>query len=517
MKIRSCPTHLKIAMSVSLFTPRTRLHRHALKTLLTGMAASILPTVQARIENPQEPYISYTVIKGDNIAKISQKLLISPSEFTQLAKLNGLKNPALIQPGTVIDVPRSLLKLGSQPEEPLTGRLESASGDVKINNQAAKAGDPVRQGDRVQTGALSSATVKLADGSKVQWMPRTIAEVTQQSQYAMKDPASSISTTWFSGAIRLVEGLLDIAADKTTRRASPLGIITPTAVVGVRGTQFRVAFDDPASGSARTEVLEGKVRADHPAQAVGSDVGGGFGTAIQPKDREIRVVPLLPALEVALLPERILRPQPVASPESRAMWQLATLAGASGYKAEVATDAEFTQLVLLASATQPQFDVSSLPNGVYHARVRGFDAQKIEGYNAVRRIEIVDAPLPPPPPRPVVWIHHIGIAASAFAQGSDVVLVLSRQSADTPARLILEIAQDAGMTQALRQLPVDERGRVTLSQLVPGTSAFVRISSIRGLEPSQSSPVYRLMLPDNWGHTVLSLSDALIPTTRFKP
>ncbi|TAG25278.1 MAG: LysM peptidoglycan-binding domain-containing protein [Burkholderiales bacterium] len=489
-------------------------YRCVFKVLLASMAMCAMTHALARIDKPQEPFISYTVVKGDNIASISKKLLISPSEFAQLAKLNGIKNPALIQPGLVIDVPRSILKLGSQPEEQLTGVLESASGDVLINNKAAKAGDVVRQGDRVQTGAVSSATIKLADGSKVQWMPRTIAEVTQQSQYAMKDPTTSISTTWFSGTIRLVEGLLDIAAEKTTRRAQPFGVTTPTSVVGVRGTQFRVAYDDPASRSARTEVLEGKVRADNPAQAAGADVGGGFGTAFRPQDRQIKVVPLLPAIDSALLPQRILRPQPNANSEARVMWQLASLAGAVGYKTDVAKDEGFTQLVLLASAAQPQFDLSALPNGVYFARVRGFDAQKIEGYNAVRRIEIADAPVPP---KPVVWIHNIGVAASAFAQGSDVVLQLSRQSADTPAQLTLEIAQDAGMTQALRQFPVDAQGRAVITPLPAGASVFVRVSSAAGSQPVQRSPVYLLRLPDNWGQTVQALSDALLPLATTKP
>ncbi len=496
-------------------TPRKVRFYFAVSAALFCTPFILATHAHARIDKPTEPFVSYTVVRGDNIANISKKLLISPAEFAKLAQLNGLKNAALIQPGLVIDVPRSILKLGSQPEEPLTGNLQSVSGDVRINNQAAKAGDVVRQGDRVQTGDLSSATLKMADGSVVQWMPRTIAEVASQSQYAMKDPASSISTTWFSGAIRLVEGLLDITADKTTRRAAPFGVITKTSIVGVRGTQFRVAFDDPASGAARTEVLEGKVRADNPAQAVGSDVGGGFGTAFKPQDRIIKVVPLLPALDIANLPDRALRPaQSSPGAEARVLWKLAQLPGAMGYKAEIASDEGFNQLALIASEAQPQFDLTGLANGVYFARVRGFDAQRIEGYNAVRRIEIADAPVPP---KPAVWIHQIGVAASAFVQGSDVVLQVSRSSADTPANLSLEIAQDASISQGVRQFPVDAQGRATLTQLQPGASVFLRISSATGSPQIQRSPIYILRLPDNWGQTVQALSDALIPTMPRKP
>ena len=49
-------------------------------------------------------------------------------------------------------------------------------------------------------------------------------------------------------------------------------IVTPVAISAVRGTQFRVAFEDPAARNARTEVVEGLVRADNPAQQSGADL-----------------------------------------------------------------------------------------------------------------------------------------------------------------------------------------------------------------------------------------------------
>lgn len=473
----------------------------------SSLQFAVTTVAHARITNHKEHFSSYTVQRGDNLAQLSRKLLVNPSDFTKLAQLNGIKNPALIRPGFVLDIPRSMLNFDSQPSEPVTGQLLHASGDVLVNNQAAAAGAVIRQGDRVQTGAGALATVKMADGSRVQLMPRTLAEVTQQSQYAMKDPSTSQSTTWFSGAIRLVEGLLDIAADKTTRRAKPFGVITSTSVVGVRGTQFRVAFEDPATGTARTEVLEGLVRTDNSSQSVGAEVAGGFGTAFAPQDRSIKVVPLLPALDIASLPERVLRPLASDSgTQAPVLWKLGRLPGASGYRTEIARDEAFTQLVLQSRAREPSFDLSSLPNGTYFARVRGFDAQAIEGYNAIRRIDISDAPKPP---APVVWIREIGVAASAILNGDQVILQLNTSSVDTPTQLSLELAQDKQMQLGLQSIAIDAQGKAILKNVIAGSTHYVRISGVSKEGRLQSSGVYLLALSADWGTTVLAVSDAL--------
>jgi hypothetical protein len=190
----------------------------------------------------------------------------------------------------VLDVPRSMINFGNQPKLAIGGTLQSANGTVTVNGAPAQAGAAIAEGAQVQTAPGSSAVVKLSDGSTVQLMPRSIAQVVNSHGYAMKDPANSISTTWFSGAIRLVEGVIDVAANKLAQRKEPMSVTTPTSNIGIRGTQFRVAYEDPATRTARTEVLEGKVRADNPAQAVGADVAGGFGVAIKPGEREVKVV-----------------------------------------------------------------------------------------------------------------------------------------------------------------------------------------------------------------------------------
>jgi hypothetical protein len=466
---------------------------------LLMLAISLTSNAWATIDQHKEPYISYTVQTGDTLQGLSQKLLANPKRWDELARLNGLKNPNLILPGQVLDVPSSFINFDRQPKLANTGVVQSANGNVTINGAVASVGTAVPEGARVQTGAGSSAVVKLSDGSQVQLMPRSLADVVKQHGYALKDPASSLSTTWFSGAIRLVEGVLDIAANKSAQRKDHLNVVTPTSLIGVRGTQFRVAYEDPTSGTARTEVLEGKVRADNPAKAVGADVGGGFGVAIKPNEREIKVAALLPALPESALPARVER----AREGAVAAWAISPLSGAAGYRAELAQDPAFSQIVFDTKSQSPSINLAAAPNGNYFARVRGIDASGIEGYNAVRRIDIANAPVS------MIWIREIGIAATADFTPDGLLLRVNTSAADTPKQLQIQIAQDQQMTQGLQSLSLDASGTTMLRELKPGDRRFVRFTGITPQGASGSSPVMLLELPLNWGSSVFGMTSAL--------
>jgi hypothetical protein len=456
----------------------------------------------AVIDKPTEPYISYTVKQGDILQNLARDLLSDPRQWPQLARQNGMKDPNRIYPGQVIDVPRSLLNLNTQPKTASGGMLQSISGQVTVNGQAAQVGSAVPEGARVQTASGSSATVKLADGSTVQLMPRSLAEVLSSSGYQLKDPASSISTTWYSGVIRLVEGVLDVAADKRAKRLEPLGVTTPTALVGVRGTQFRVAYEDPASRQARTEVLEGQVRSGLRDSTINADVNGGFGVAVKPGDREIKVAALLPALPDTQLPELVQR----SLQAKQAVWTVGVLAGAAGYRAELAQDEAFAQIVSDAKSATPALDFSSAPNGSYYARVRGFDGAGIEGYNAVRRITISDAPAPAPR---LIWIREINVAASADFTPEGLRLRVNTSAADTPRNLQMQIAQDAGFTQGVQTLSLGAQSNILIPDLKAGDRRFVRFMGTSPQGQAGSSPTLLLELPADWGSTVFGLNSAL--------
>jgi hypothetical protein len=454
-----------------------------------------------------EPYVSYTVKPSDTLQGLSRSLLTDPSKWGEVAKLNELKNPNLIFPGQVIDVPKSLLNLSSQPRLAVPGTVLSVQGDVTIGGQQVQVGAPVPEGARLQTGPNSSAIVQLGDGSRLQLMPKTLADVVTQHGYAMRNPASSASTTWFSGAIRLVEGVLDTLAEKKASRLTPLTVTTPTSVVGVRGTNFRVAYEDPASGLARTEVLEGKVRSDNTAQKVGADVGGGFGAAFRPQDREIKIVALLPALADSLLPAEVLRASASSATPQRAEWAVGTLAGAAGYRAQFSIDAEFAQIQSDIKSETPALDVTALANGSYYARVRGIDPSGIEGFDAIKLVQIKNAPVVVS----LVWPKEVSIGATADFVPNGVLLKFYGKSPDLPAQLIVEVASDIAITQAVQRASFNADGSLLVRNVPAGKRSYVRFSSVATASQPAASAVFTLDVPGNWGSTILGMTQALQP------
>lgn len=368
------------------------LKKSAVTQLILGQAAAFLIAfcmfshTHAQTPAPAaEPSLPYTVKPKDKLIVLSLQLLNNPQDWTKVARFNRMKNPYTITPGQVIDIPTRLMK--SQPVE---GKVISTYGDVRLAGNAAAVGSTVAEGSTLQTGANSSAVVELADGSRVTLLPNTLAELVTSRNYAGRDAASSGSTNLFSGLIRLAQGALDTLASKTARRATPLQVQTPTSLVGVRGTQFRVAYDNPVSNIARTEVLEGLVRADNPTQNVGADIPQGKGAVFTPGSSNIKVVDLLKAPDLSAISADILKPL--------ALWPMPALQDAKNYRVQIAVDDSFSKIVRDLVVTNGRADLASLPNGVWFARVRGIDADGVEGYDSVKTVQVVLPPLPLVPP-----------------------------------------------------------------------------------------------------------------------
>jgi hypothetical protein len=385
--------------------------------------------------------------------------------------------------------------------------LVSTVGDVKLNGQSVQAGVLVPEGTRLETAANGSAIVELADGSRLQLMPKTLAEVTSQHGYALRDPASSTSTTWFSGAIRLVSGVLDTLANKTANRASAMTITTPTSVVGVRGTHFRVAYEDPASGTARSEVLEGRVQTDNPTQNASVSLGTGYGAAVKPDEREIKAVALLPAMATTQLPKEVLRIVGANKEPEQAAWTVGSVTGAQGYHAQFAADEQFSAIVGDFKSTSQALDVKTLANGSYFARVRGIDPAGIEGYDALQRVEVKTAA----PQSAAIWARDIVVGAYAEYVRNGVLLRVNTQSADTPSHLIVQIARDAAFTQGLYAIPLAADASALLRNVPAGQRSYVRFAGTSPSGLTASSPVYTLDVPGNWGSTVVTFAQALQP------
>ncbi len=466
--------------------------RSALAQLIQAQAAIFLiascTLVSAQAQTvaapSAEPSLPYTVKPKDKLIVMAAELLNNPSDWAEVARFNGLKNPNLITPGQAINIPTRLLK-----SQPVQGKVISTYGDVQIGGVAAVVGNPINEGSKLQTGNNSSAVVELGDGSRMTLLPNTLAEVATSRGYAGRDAASSASTTFFSGLIRLAQGVVTTLAAKSTRRATPLQIATPTSTMGVRGTEFRVAYDGTVSQNARTEVLEGLVRADNTVQQAGVDVPQGKGALLDPAVKDIKVVDLLKAPDLSATPSDILKPL--------ALWPMPTLEGAKSYRVQIAIDDTFNKIVRDLVVTTGNADLANLPNGGWFARIRGIDSSGIEGYDSAKAVQVV---LPPPPfVAPTQW--------SISADRIDVIngrhiLQFSQLGLDASHTIVARVTTDG--LPAVRLAEGSARGdtlriSMDLGYLEPGAQLLLNLTVTQADGAKVIPLTYRFASLGGWG------------------
>lgn len=445
-------------------------------------------STSAAAQPAAEPSLPYTVKPSDKLIRLSREMLNKPTDWSEVARFNQMKDPNFIRPGQRLNIPLRLLK-----SSPALAQVVSVSGEVQSGAGPLPLGATLAEGANVQTGANSSAVLQLGDGSRVLLLPNTLAQVVTNRDYAMRDASASGSTTWFSGLIRLSQGALETLATRISNRANPLQIETPTSLVGVRGTQFRVAFDDPAGRNSRTEVLDGLVRADNPAQQSGAELPRGTGAVVNPAEREVRVVKLLDAPDLSSLPAEITRPA--------GNWPMPALPGASAYRVQVASDSSFNQIVRDLKVNTAGVELGSLVAGNWYARVRGIDAQGLEGFDAVRQLVVRN----PAPPAPAQW--RVSDSSLSLQDGKTVLSLAGMQADGAPllaASYSAELSADAGKGSIIAT-PSSTEPRLVLGDLKPGIY-YVRL---RAAGQAPDADVYRFEIPGNWGATVFDVGFAL--------
>lgn len=400
---------------------------------------------------PAEPTVEVRVGARDTLIGLSERVFNGPAAWQEIARLNRVRDPNRIVPGQVLRVPTRLMR-----STPLPATLVSAVGDVQVNNQPAAAGAAIAEGQSVQTGANGSAVIGLADGSRVRLPPSSLAEVMASRAYGTSaEAATAANTGAFSGALRLVRGSVDVLASKL-RRATPLEVTTPTAVIGVRGTQYRVSLD--AESTTRSEVLDGQVRFDAASRSVGSDLPAGFGAAIDSRALKPMPTALLPAPDLAAVPTRFDRP----------LVRFAVPGETRPLRVQVAADPAFEQVVSdLRVAPGSEVRIAGLADGSWHLRARRVDGQGLEGFDKALAFALKARPEPPASntPRPG---SKATVGAVEFAWSPNLEARSAR----------LQVARDAAFAQVVieRDGLTVNREQLTLSE--PGTY-FWRLGSVR--------------------------------------
>lgn len=426
------------------------MRRLAALTLALACAGVLTPAVAA----PPEPMLPVVVRDGDSLWRVADEVLVNRSAWPEVARLNRLRDADRLRPGQVLMVPVRLLRA-----ETVVARVAATQGDVRIDGIPAGAGAVLQRGQSLTTAADASAVLELYDGSRVQVQPGSSTTLDRSERLVTRPDEEGL----FAGTMRLLRGSLDVLATKL-RRAKPLEVQSPTAVIGVRGTEYRVHHGSELG--TRTEVLEGRVRAEAAAQPqAGVDVAAGYGAALGGDGAAPLVQALPPAPSLDALPEvfeRVVNHLPL---DPGSAWRL-----------QVAVDERFDRIVRdRRFAVGEPVRLTDLPDGAWVLRVRQVEASGIEGLDGRHRFEMAARPEPP------------ALASPAADGRAGVGRVAFRWAENLEAqRYRLQVATDEAFTQLLHDDAQVAGGGSDVALETPGV-VFWRVASLRAAQPGQRS------------------------------
>lgn len=423
------------------------------------LAASLMALTPLPTHAQPVPDLQYKVAAGDTLEAIARRLMEQPRRYPEIARLNGLADQDVLSPGQTLRIPAPYLKM--QFEE---AAVTAVKGTVTLGGKPVEAGARAGTASEIVTGADGQVTLRLADGSEIRLQPGTTAKLTEVKRNTVSGARAYV--------INLLRGRLETDVTPGKGDNSRFTINTPTAALGVRGTSFRATAE---SGSASTEVLEGRVQAAVASAAV--DVNQGFGTKAAAGRAPLPPVPLLDAPGL----------QPLGAVSDTADPELAFAAvrGAARYRGIVAEDAKFERVVAEGVGTGPSLKTAALKDGEYFFRARAIDPQGLEGWNADGRFRVRTNPRAP-------RITSAAPAATLQQPDQSRMEVMFRWEpvADAAGGYILQTASDAGFTADLREYKMSTTRHPVVLDSSPRRTVYWRVRSVDAAgQPGPAGPV----------------------------
>lgn len=324
--------------------------------------------------------IWYTVARDETLSSISQKFTGEVRHWSTIGTVNKIENDRTIPIGRIVLIPARLLKPVAA-----SARINSLFGDIRIkdsngNPVEARVNTQVKEGDTLSTMAESFISLVLEDGSQITLPPESTINLRtlRMTQYV-----NSPRTRLF-----LERGRVESSVTPFNKSDSRYEVLSPLAVSGVRGTRFRVQYEDQR---VINETTEGKV-------AVATDVKGkpdtqlvaaGFGTIVANK-RVARPVSLLP---VPNIQDGYQRQEKLPLQFSLAQ------AHAQQFLLRVSRDAHgidnIAEVRVPANEGKGVARIADLPDGQYFLHTNAIDQHGLHGHRQTLPFEVAARPFAP--------------------------------------------------------------------------------------------------------------------------
>lgn len=344
------------------------------------LCAALLFTCNAHAADPliDQGEIVYIVKARDNLNTISDQFLDRTTRWDDVARRNKLRDAHLLRIGQKLLIPYAWLK-----NQATNAHFTAVSGEVRLDGRPAHVGDTFSSGAQIITGQGASAQLKLPDGSVIAIMEKSLIQATKIE----KKPKG----VFYNNAFYLDQGRIDAVKEKYADGQAPLSVQGKHATIGIRGTHFRIGQEGEKT---LVEVEYGRVMLRdekiHPVAQLAPELVllGGQG-AVADGIHDAMVVQLLAQPDLSQLPAEF--------PPSAVHFTLPTLAGATGFRGELALDDTFKQILTFVQTDNHEVTLSGLHDGIYHLRLRAVDAQGLQGLENHARLILKTPPYIPPP------------------------------------------------------------------------------------------------------------------------
>jgi len=320
-----------------------------------------------------ERELIYTTRSGDTLIGLERQFLAAPFGWKNLQLHNRVLDSLRVPVGAKLRIPEAWLRI-----EPRVARVVALQGDVTMDGRALGLDAKVPVGAFLRTGEGAFVTLLLPDESRLTVQPKSAARI---------DKLHGVHGFGGQSAeVFLERGRVETRVEAQRGPAARYQIRTPTSSVAVRGTEFRVGAN-PDDQAAQAEVTGGEVQFKPAGGGAPKALPKGFGLVARAGEA---LPPLRPLLPAPVLDGGTLRFEQVD-----VSLPFAPVAEAAGYRAQVARDEAFADVVTDGVFPAPPARFAGLPDGAYWLRVRAIDSAGLEGFDATRTFQVQARPLAP--------------------------------------------------------------------------------------------------------------------------
>lgn len=392
--------------------------------------------------------IVYTVAQSETLSSIASRFTGKIADWRIIGQTNQIDNDRTIPIGKQIIIPARLLAPKSA-----FARIEAFFGSIKIrgndgNGIETRIGALLKEGDTLTTLANSFISLALDDGTRFTLPPDTSLNLRllRATQF-IERPRTQLF---------LEKGRVESYVTPLKSPGASFEVISPLAVSGVRGTNFRVNVD---GNKTLNEVLGGKVAVNNaPGQRVhsaGQLITKGFGTVVE-DGRVARPIALLSVPDLAdgyQVQQRLPIQFSFSHPVARAV------------RATISTDADGMNNI--AEINSPVADgrvtakLDTLDDGDYFLHYSAIDAQGLQGLQNTLPFRVKARPFPP-------FLLQPGAKFQGVAQAGDIPVTMQWSESAGVTGYRFQVATDAAFASTIVDRNIGKNIAEQTVQLQPG-------------------------------------------------